>query len=94
MKLMVLDIGDAKIKMNQQLRTPETHYAGCTFVKFKKEKGITHYYISTWKSGREIEGEEPEGVGSGVVKDQAQIDSFLKCKTLDEILAIHNKENI
>jgi len=76
--------------LSQELRTPEAIYVGYTMIKFRKEKGIIHYYISSYKSKSEIPDEVPEGVVSGIYKGEEQLIQFNKCKTLEQVLAIHH----
>ncbi len=72
------------------MRTPETYYVAKAFIRFRKKNGIVNYFIGSYKSKKEIPDEFPEGVGSGIIRDEAHAQKFLKCKTLEEMLKIHN----
>lgn len=79
--------------MSQELRTPETYYVGYGFIKFRKTNGMIHYYLC--KSPlKEPLAEMFEGVGNGIIRDENHIQQFLNCKTIEQMLEIHNKESV
>jgi len=71
------------------LRTPETYYVKHAYIRFRKIKGIIHYYLCEFISEGKLT-DISEGVGSGVIKNESHLQQFLKAKTLKEMLAIHS----
>lgn len=86
--------------MNQELtpkpmRTPERYDFTYGFIRFKRKGEQILYFICKYPAGDFPNGEHPlidryEGVANGILKDQAHLKEFEKCKTLVQVMQIHS----
>jgi len=72
----------------EELRTPEAIYVHRGSILFKKRHGVITYNILKWIDPRKPTSRQ-ESIAFGIYKGEEQLEQFNKCKTLEQVLAIH-----
>lgn len=74
-------------------RTPEMITVHRGSIIFKKRQGVVTYNVLKWVDPRKPSSRQ-ESIAFGIYKGEEQFQQFWKCKTLEEVLAIHSLGNV